>query len=77
MDLLLRSKAFWAALVAVVYAILYHFVPDFPKEIWSAIFALVEVVIGALAVSDTRRAVVTRRIMRSLEGREHGSATQG
>jgi hypothetical protein len=64
MDLLLRNKAFWAALVAVIYAILYYFVPTFPKEIWNAVFALVEVLIGALAVGETRQAVVARRAAR-------------
>ena len=67
MDLLIRNKAFWAAVIAVVYALLYHFVPDFPKEIWGAVVALAEVVIGGLAVSETRRAVVERRVERGLK----------
>lgn len=66
MDLLIRNKAFWAAVVALVYALLYHFVPDFPKEIWGAVVALVEVVIGGLAVGETRRDVLVRRVERGL-----------
>jgi hypothetical protein len=61
MDLLIRNKAFWAAMIAVVYAVLFYFVPNFPAEIWGAVALLAEVVIGGLAVGDTRRAVVARR----------------
>lgn len=62
MDLLIRNKAFWAAVIAVVYALLYYFVPNFPAEIWGAVVALAEVVIGGLAVSETRARVVERRL---------------
>lgn len=76
MDLLLRNKAFWAALIAVVYALVYYFVPGFPKEIWSAIFALAEVIIGALAISDTRHAVVARQASRAAQAPDSGTESR-
>jgi len=47
-SLLIRDSRFWLALYALIQAILFYAVPDFPKEIWTAIDALIVVVIGLI-----------------------------
>lgn len=66
MDLLIRDAKFWAAVVLLVKVLLFYVMPDFPGQIWSAIDALIAVVIGSLAGVETRRAVVARRVERGL-----------
>lgn len=67
MDILIRNKAFWAAVLVLLNAILYYFVPTFPKEIWAAFDAVAAIIIGSLAISESRRAVVARRADRKQE----------
>lgn len=62
MDLLLRDSRFWAALLALVTAILLYFVPSFPKEIIAAFDALAAVIIGVLATRGAVAGVRARRI---------------
>lgn len=49
---LLKSRKFWLAFFALVQTIFFHYVPDFPKEIWMSIDALVIVLILSIAVED-------------------------
>lgn len=62
MNILLKDSRFWAAVLVLINAILFYFMPDFPKEIWAAVDALAAVIIGSLA---TRTAVVTTRSLRN------------
>lgn len=57
---LLYSRKFWLALVACVQTILFHFIPDFPEEIWQSIDALAIVVIAAIAVEDAAMKLSSR-----------------
>mgnify|MGYP000855920015 CR=1 FL=1 len=50
--LLLRSRKFWLAVVAVVQTILFQYVPEFPKEVWLSINALLGVLIATIAAED-------------------------
>ena len=49
---LLRSRKFWLAVVGLVQTLLFHFVADFPQEIWLSINGLIAVVIASIAVED-------------------------
>lgn len=60
---LLRDARFWSAVVVLLNAVLLYFVPNFPKEIWAAIDALLAIVIGSLA---TRGAVAKARARRAV-----------
>lgn len=62
LKILLTDSRFWAAVLFLVNAVLYFFVPTFPKEIWVAIDGLAAVIIGMLA---SKGAVVTNRSMRA------------
>jgi len=45
---LLHDAKFWTAVVALANAVLFYFEPEFPKEIWTAIDALLAIVIAGL-----------------------------
>lgn len=49
LKILLRDSRFWTALFLLVQAIVFWFVPDFPEPIWSAVNALVAVILAVLA----------------------------
>jgi hypothetical protein len=49
---LLKSRKFWLAVFGAVQTILFQFVPDFPKDVWVAIDAIVGVLIAAIAIED-------------------------
>jgi hypothetical protein len=49
---LLHSRKFWLAVVGLVQTILFQFVPDFPKEVWLSIDALLAIVIVGIAYED-------------------------
>ena len=51
-QLLIHSRKFWLALVAVAQSVLFSAIPDFPKEIWLAIDGVIGVLIGAIALED-------------------------
>ncbi len=59
---LLYSRKFWLAAVACAQTILFQFVPQFPREVWLSIDALLGVVIVTVAAEDvaTKIAVVRR-----------------
>ena len=48
---LLKSRKFWLAVVAVVQAVVLHFL-DVPQDIWQSIMALIGVLITMIAVED-------------------------
>ena len=52
MKSLLYSRKFWLAVVALGQTILFQFLPDFPKEVWIAIDAVLVVLIGSIAAED-------------------------
>ena len=49
---LLKSRKFWLAMLALVQTILFQYVPDFPKEVWLSIDAVLIVLIGSIAYED-------------------------
>lgn len=64
-SMLIRDSRFWLALYALVQAILFYAVPDFPKEIWAAIDALIVVVIGIITgKAAAAKAAVARSMKR-------------
>lgn len=49
---LLQSRKFWLAVVAAAQTIVFQFFPDFPKEVWMSINAVIGVVIASIAYED-------------------------
>ena len=60
--LLLTNSKFWAAMMILANAILLWAIPDFPPAIWSAVDALVAVVIAVLATNDSIQKAKTARM---------------
>jgi predicted histidine transporter YuiF (NhaC family) len=58
MSILLKSRSFWLAVVAVIQTIVLYYL-QVPEAIWLSINGLIGVVIVALTVDDTTRAIVT------------------
>lgn len=52
MKSLLYSRKFWLAVFGIVQTLVFHFLPNFPAEVWAAIDALVIVLIGSIALED-------------------------
>ena len=52
MKTLLVSRKFWLAVFGLVQTLVFHFVPDFPKDVWMSINGLVAVLIVSIAVED-------------------------
>lgn len=52
MQSLLKSRKFWLAVFGVAQTLLFYFLPDFPKEVWQSIDALIAVLIAAIALED-------------------------
>jgi hypothetical protein len=59
LKILLKDSRFWAAVLVLVNAVLFYFLPTFPQEIWAAFNTLVSVVLAVLAGNG---AVQTRRV---------------
>jgi len=51
-ELLLRSRKFWLAVVAVAQTAVFALVPDFPDEVWQAINVILLWLIGMIAMED-------------------------
>lgn len=49
---LLRSRKFLLAVFDLAQVLVFHFVVDFPPEVWQAIHTLVMVLIAAIAAED-------------------------
>jgi predicted histidine transporter YuiF (NhaC family) len=58
MATLIHSRSFWLAVVAVIQTIVLYYL-QVPEAIWLSINGLIGVVIVALTVDDTTRAIVT------------------
>lgn len=67
---LLRDAKFWAAVVALLNAVIFFVDPQFPKEIWAAIDALLAVVIGGLATRGAAEKAKVRRVMAAWTGKK-------
>lgn len=52
MQSLLYSRKFWLAVFGICQTLLFHFLPDFPKDIWVSINVLVGVLIASIAIED-------------------------
>lgn len=53
---LLKSRKFWLAMVALAQTVLFQFIPEFPKEVWISINAVLAVLIGSIAYEDGNKA---------------------
>jgi MFS superfamily sulfate permease-like transporter len=53
LKILLTDSRWWAAVIALLNAVIYYFWPDFPATIWAAFNALVAVVLAVLATNGT------------------------
>ncbi len=52
LELLLRSRKFWLAVVAVIQTVVFSLIPDFPDEVWAAINVILLWLIGTIAAED-------------------------
>ena len=52
LELLLRSRKFWLAVVAVAQTVVFALIPNFPDEVWAAINVILLWLIGTIAVED-------------------------
>lgn len=59
MAILLKSRSFWLAVIAVVQTIILSYF-QVPQAIWLSINALIGVVIAALTVDDAAQAIVAQ-----------------
>jgi len=62
LEILLRTPAFWAAVVLLLNALLYFFAPTFPTTIWAALDGLLAIVFAVFC----GRGVVTEKRSRAL-----------
>ena len=62
MESLLKSKAFWTALVSVIAVVVMRYTA-IPEELWQSIAALLAVVIGSFTVDDLEKSI--ERTMRN------------
>lgn len=69
-NVLIRNKAFWAALLALVNVVLFAVWPTFPKEIWASFDALAMAVFAAYATKEARSEVRQLRVARALRARQ-------
>lgn len=51
-ELLLRSRKFWLAVVAVAQTAVFALLPNFPDEVWQAINVILLWLIGTIAAED-------------------------
>jgi hypothetical protein len=58
---LFKKPEFWAAVVLLVKTVLFYFLPQFPKELWSAIDALLAVILGFLTANRVRNYIESRK----------------
>jgi uncharacterized membrane protein HdeD (DUF308 family) len=63
--LVLRDSRFWAAVILLIDAILYFFVPTFPETIWAAFNGVAAIIIGYLATSGSRAQVRAERALQA------------
>jgi hypothetical protein len=49
---LVSDERFWLAVVDVIQVVLFHYVTDFPEEIWQSVHTLLLVLIGAITAGD-------------------------
>lgn len=66
LEALLRSRKFWLAIVGVVQTIVFQYFPDFPKEVWISINALLGILIAAIAVEDAAEKASTTTVIPSM-----------
>lgn len=63
-EILVHDAKFWAAVLLLLQAVLFFFVPEFPREIWAALSAVLGIVFAALT---GRATVVESRRVRGLK----------
>lgn len=55
LELLLRSRKFWLAVVAVAQTAVFALLPNFPDEVWQAINVILLWLIGMIAAEDAAK----------------------
>lgn len=61
---LISQKGFWALLFQLILALVFYFVPNFPKDIWAALEGLYIFVTGVIVAKSTvteAKAIKARR----------------
>lgn len=61
---LFSQKGFWALIFQLILAVVFYFVPDFPKNIWAVLEALFVFVTGVIVTKSTvaeAKAIKARR----------------
>ncbi len=65
--LLLRDSRFWGAVILLINAILYYFVPTFPEAIWAAFNGVAAIIIAVLATTGSATKVRAARALKQAE----------
>lgn len=50
---LISQKGFWALLFQLILALVFYFVPNFPKDIWAALEGIYIFVTGVIVAKST------------------------
>lgn len=61
---LISQKGFWALLFQLILALVFYFVPNFPKDIWAALEGIYIFVTGVIVAKSTvteAKAIKARR----------------
>lgn len=66
---LIRDVRFWTALYLFVQTLLFYLMPDFPKEIWTSITALISAVLVILLGTGLGQTVSQHRSMKKPAGK--------
>lgn len=62
---LFSQKGFWALVFQLILALVFYFVPNFPKDIWAALEGLFVFVTGVIVARSTvteARVIKARRV---------------
>jgi len=50
--MILKSRKFWLAMLALAQTVLFQFAPDFPATVWQSIDGVLIVLIASIAYED-------------------------
>ena len=67
LEILIRTPAFWTAVLMLIQTLLFLLVPGFSVELWAAISALLGVVFAVVSGKSTVNEKRSRALARSLK----------